>query len=42
MTVTVEPSISMPGKFGVHIEDTVIVGEQSTAIHEFTKELVRV
>ena len=37
MTVTIEPSIDVPDKFGVCIEDTVIVGEWSTTIHEFTR-----
>jgi Xaa-Pro aminopeptidase len=40
MAVTVEPGIYVPGKFGVRIEDSVIVGNKVEVMHKFTKELV--
>lgn len=40
MAVTVEPGIYIPGKFGVRIEDSVIVGNKVEVMHKFTKELV--
>lgn len=42
MAITVEPGIYMPGLLGVRIEDSVMVGKESTVLHKFTKELVRV
>jgi Xaa-Pro aminopeptidase len=40
MAVTVEPGIYIPKKFGVRIEDSVIVGDKVEVMHKFTKELV--
>jgi Xaa-Pro aminopeptidase/Xaa-Pro dipeptidase len=40
MAVTVEPGIYIPRKFGVRIEDSVIVGNKVEVMHKFTKELV--
>jgi Xaa-Pro aminopeptidase len=40
MTVTVEPGIYIPRKFGVRIEDSVIVGNKVEVMHKFTKELI--
>ncbi|WP_101009206.1 M24 family metallopeptidase [Nitrosotalea sinensis] len=40
MAVTVEPGIYIPNKFGVRIEDSVIVGNKVDVMHKFTKELV--
>ena len=40
MAVTVEPGIYIPRKFGVRIEDSVIVGNKVEVLHKFTKELV--
>lgn len=40
MAVTVEPGIYIPRKFGVRIEDSVIVGNKVDVMHKFTKELV--
>lgn len=40
MAITVEPGIYIPKKFGVRIEDSVIVGTKPDVMHKFTKELV--
>ena len=40
MAVTVEPGIYIPRKFGIRIEDSVIVGNKVEVLHKFTKELV--
>jgi Xaa-Pro aminopeptidase len=40
MAVTVEPGIYIPKKFGVRIEDSVIVGNKVEVMHKFTKELI--
>ncbi|MGN1050884.1 MAG: M24 family metallopeptidase, partial [Acutalibacteraceae bacterium] len=41
MTLTVEPGIYLPGKFGVRIEDTVIVKDDgSENIVNIEKELI--
>lgn len=42
MAITVEPGIYMPGKLGVRIEDSIMVGRRPSVMHKFTKELVRV
>lgn len=36
---TDEPGIYLPGKFGVRIEDDIIVGKKSTRIHELNREI---
>lgn len=40
MAITVEPGIYIPNKFGVRIEDSLIVDKKPIVMHKFTKELV--
>ncbi len=41
MVFTIEPGIYLPGKFGVRIEDTVVMSPQGAApLQQFTKELI--
>jgi Xaa-Pro aminopeptidase/Xaa-Pro dipeptidase len=40
MAITVEPGIYIPKKFGVRIEDSVIVSDKPQVLHKFTKDLV--
>ena len=40
MAITVEPGIYIPNKFGVRIEDSVIVRDRPIVMHKFTKDLV--
>ena len=40
MAITVEPGIYIQNKFGVRIEDSVIVREKPIIMHRFTKELI--
>lgn len=40
MAITVEPGIYIPKKFGVRIEDSVIVKNKPMILHKFTKDLV--
>src|ERR687896_1737682 len=40
MSITIEPGIYLPGKFGVRIEDSVIVSAETKNLCKFTKELV--
>lgn len=42
MAVTVEPGIYLPKKFGVRIEDSVVVGSKADVMHKFTKELIAI
>jgi len=39
-TVTIEPGIYFPNKFGIRIEDTVLVSENIKSFTKFTKELI--
>ena len=40
MAITVEPGIYIPKKFGVRIEDSVIVADKPIVLHKFTKDLI--
>ena len=42
MAITVEPGIYIPKKFGVRIEDSLIVKDKPILLHKFTKELITV
>ena len=42
MAITVEPGIYIPNKFGVRIEDSLIVKEKPIVMHKFPKELITV
>jgi Xaa-Pro aminopeptidase/Xaa-Pro dipeptidase len=42
MVITVEPGIYLPNKFGVRIEDSLIVKEKPIIMHKFTKDLVTI
>ena len=37
---TVEPGIYIPNKFGVRIEDSVIVRDRPIIMHKFPKDLI--
>jgi len=40
MAITVEPGIYLPNKFGVRIEDSVIVNKRASVLNKYTKELI--
>jgi Xaa-Pro aminopeptidase len=40
MAITVEPGIYIPRKFGVRIEDSIIVSNKAEVMHKFTKDLI--
>lgn len=40
MAITIEPGIYIPNKFGVRIEDSVIVKDKPILLHNFTKDLL--
>ena len=40
MAITVEPGIYIPNKFGVRIEDSIIVRDRPIIMHKFTKDLI--
>ena len=40
MTITVEPGIYIENKFGIRIEDSLIVKDKPLVMHKFTKDLV--
>jgi len=42
MAITVEPGIYLPKKFGVRIEDSLIVKDIPEVMHKFTKELITI
>ena len=40
MAITVEPGIYIPNKFGIRIEDSLIINKKVTVMHKFTKDLL--
>jgi len=42
MAITVEPGIYIEDKFGIRIEDSLIVKERPVVMHKFTKDLVTI
>ena len=42
MAITVEPGIYIENKFGIRIEDSLIVKDRPIVMHKFTKDLVRI
>jgi Xaa-Pro aminopeptidase/Xaa-Pro dipeptidase len=42
MAITVEPGIYIPNKFGIRIEDSLIVKQKQIVMHKFTKELIMI
>jgi len=42
MAITVEPGIYIENKFGIRIEDSLIVKEKPVVMHKFTKDLVQI
>ena len=42
MAITVEPGIYIPKKFGIRIEDSLIVKEKPIVMHNFTKDLITI
>ena len=42
MAITVEPGIYLENKFGIRIEDSLIVKEKPIVMHKFTKDLIQI
>lgn len=42
MAITVEPGIYLENKFGIRIEDSLIVKNKSIILHKFTKDLINI
>jgi len=42
MAITIEPGIYIPKKFGVRIEDSLIVKQKPILLHKFTKDLIAI
>ncbi len=42
MAITVEPGIYIENKFGIRIEDSLIVKDRPVVMHKFTKDLVTI
>ena len=40
MAITVEPGIYIPKKFGIRIEDSLVVQNKPVLLHKFTKDLI--
>ena len=42
MAITVEPGVYIPDRFGIRIEDSIIIGKRPEVLHNFTKELITI
>ena len=42
MAITVEPGVYLANKFGIRIEDSLIVKDRPIVMHKFTKDLLRI
>ena len=42
MAITVEPGIYIENKFGIRIEDSLIVKDRVIVMHKFTKDLLTI
>lgn len=42
MTITIEPGVYLANKFGIRIEDSLIVKDRPIIMHKFTKDLLRI
>ena len=42
MAITVEPGVYLANKFGIRIEDSLIVKDRPIIMHKFTKDLLRI
>lgn len=40
--ITIEPGVYFPGKYGIRVEDTVLVSDRPVVLNHYTKELVTV
>jgi Xaa-Pro aminopeptidase/Xaa-Pro dipeptidase len=40
MAITVEPGIYLPNKYGVRIEDSIIVDQKARVLNKYTKDLI--
>jgi len=42
MAITVEPGVYIPKKFGIRIEDSLLVKDKAVLLHKFTKNLINI
>lgn len=42
MAITIEPGVYLENKFGIRIEDSLIVKDRPIIMHKFTKDLLRI
>lgn len=40
--VTIEPGIYITGRYGIRIEDTILVGNEPKVLHSFSKDLIEI
>ncbi|MBE43868.1 MAG: Xaa-Pro aminopeptidase [Thaumarchaeota archaeon] len=40
MIITIEPGVYIPNKFGVRIEDSIVVGEKTKNLNRYTKKMI--